>query len=120
MAIYYVVYENGELWLKEADILSTLPITFLKIHQLHIVRDTVLASQYSRKKFPLMDYGEYVDTVVCFLEKLNPKLIIQRLCGEAPPNLLIAPKWGKRSAEILLAIKNELRRRNSWQGKNYK
>jgi radical SAM protein (TIGR01212 family) len=113
-------WETKDQWLYEAEVLSEIPIDFLKIHQLHVVRNTILARQYSEKPFRLLKFNEYIDTVVLFLEKLNPKLIIQRLCGEAPPFLLVAPSWGKRSAEILLAIKKELKRRDAWQGKNYK
>ena len=112
-------WESKEQWLYEAEVLSKITNDFLKIHQLHVVRDTILAEQYFKKEFRLMDFNEYIEMIVLFLERLNPKLIIQRLCGEAPPSLLVAPKWGKRSSEIQLAIKKELRQRNSWQGKYY-
>jgi radical SAM protein (TIGR01212 family) len=112
-------WETKDQWLYEAEVLSEIPNDFLKIHQLHVVKDTLLARQYSEKTFRLLSLNEYLDTVVLFLERLNPKLIIQRLCGEAPPFLLIAPKWGKRSAEIALMIKKALKQKKSWQGKHY-
>jgi radical SAM protein (TIGR01212 family) len=113
-------WESKNEWLNEANVLSALPIDFLKVHQLHIVKDTVMAKQYDNKQFSLLSYNGYIDIVVSFLELLNPEIIIQRLCGEAPPHLLIAPRWGKRNSEILQAIKIELEHRDTWQGKYYK
>jgi radical SAM protein (TIGR01212 family) len=113
-------WENMELWLKEAEVLSDLPTDFLKIHQLHLVKDTELTRQYIKKKFHLLSLPEYLDIIVLFLERLNPRIIIQRLFGEAPPDILVAPKWNKRNSEVLQAIEKELINRNSWQGKLYK
>jgi uncharacterized protein len=110
-------WETPAHWLHEAEILSTLDFHFLKIHQLHIVKKTVMASQYKTKPFELLSLSGYVKTVADFLEKLNPSIIIQRLAGEAPPHMLIAPKWGKRVPEIIRFIDKELESRDSWQGK---
>jgi radical SAM protein (TIGR01212 family) len=112
-------WENKERWLKTADILSALPITFLKIHQLHIVKDTPLGEQYRQDPFPLLSFPDFLDIIVSFLERLNPAIIIQRLAGEAPPHLLLAPRWGMRSSEIVRKIEQELEARNTWQGKKY-
>jgi radical SAM superfamily enzyme len=55
--------------------------------------------------------------VVSFLERLNPEIVIQRLSGEAPLQVLIAPKWGKRYPEIVQDIDTEMEKRDTWQGK---
>jgi len=112
-------WETPEQWSREAEILSSLEFHFLKIHQLHIVKKTVLASLYRFKPFKLLSLSEYVTVVTDFLEKLNPAIIIQRMAGEAPPHTLIAPKWGKRVPEIIRYIDKEFEFRNSWQGKYY-
>jgi radical SAM protein (TIGR01212 family) len=112
-------WENKDLWLKEADVLSGLATDSLKIHQLHIVKDTLLGHQYMKKPFDLLTFTQYLDIIVLFLERLNPRIVIQRLFGEAPPDILIAPKWNKRNAEILHSISKEFERRNSWQGKYF-
>ena len=112
-------WENRSHWLKEADILSELPIDFLKIHQLHIVKDTPLGDQYLRNPFKLLTFREYLDLIVTFLERLNPNIILQRLAGEAPPHMLIAPHWGMRASEIVRKIEKELVLRDTWQGKKY-
>jgi radical SAM protein (TIGR01212 family) len=113
-------WENKQLWLKEADILSALPITFLKIHQLHIVKNTLLGEHYLQEPFSLFSFPDFLDTVITFLEHLNPDIVIQRLAGEAPPNLLLAPRWGMRSSEIVRKIEKEMEARDTWQGKKYK
>ena len=112
-------WEDKDFWLKEADVLSGLPMDFLKIHQLHIVNNTELAEQYVKNPFNLMTFNQYLEIIVKFLERLNPQIIIQRLFGEAPPEILIAPKWNKRNSEILQYIDREFEKRNSWQGKYY-
>jgi len=112
-------WETKEQWLHEADVISGFPLDYLKIHQLHIVRDTVMAKQHAKNPFKLLTFNQYLDVIVSFIERLNPEIIIQRLAGEAPPHILLAPKWGKRNSEILLAIDTELEKRDTWQGKQY-
>lgn len=112
-------WENKEQWLHEADILSEIDFNFLKIHQLHIVKNTIMESRHIQKPYRLFTLSEYVDTVVAFLERLNPEIIIQRLAGEAPKNMLVAPNWGKRNAEVIQFITNELKKKDTWQGKFY-
>jgi radical SAM superfamily enzyme len=113
-------WENLQQWLHEAEVLSEIDFDFLKIHQLHIVKDTVMEKQHKQLPYPLFTLTEYVDTVVTFLENLNPKIIIQRLAGEAPKSMLVAPKWGKRNSEVLRFINNKLEAKDTWQGKYYK
>jgi radical SAM protein (TIGR01212 family) len=113
-------WEDKKLWLKEAAVLSELPVDFLKIHQLHLVKDTELARKYMVKEFKILTFPEYLDVIVSFLEKLNPRIVIQRLFGEAPPDILLAPKWNKRNSEVLQEIEKEFSKRGSWQGKLYK
>jgi radical SAM protein (TIGR01212 family) len=112
-------WEDEELWYTEADVLSELAIDFLKIHQLHIVRDTAMARQYAKQPFKMLGYEEYISILAGFLEHLNPEIIIQRLFGEAPLHTLLAPKWGKRNSEAIQRLEKELNRRNTWQGKIY-
>jgi radical SAM protein (TIGR01212 family) len=112
-------WENKKMWLNEAQTLSDLPIDFLKVHQLHIVKDTPLGDQYLQDPFPLLTFPAFLDLIITFLEHLNPDIIIQRLAGEAPPHMLLAPRWGMRSSEIIRKIEKEMENRNTWQGKKY-
>jgi radical SAM protein (TIGR01212 family) len=110
-------WERREEMLHEADILSRTGLNFLKLHHLHVVRDTLLEKEYQSQPFPLLMLEEYADLVVDFLERLDPEISIERLFGAAPEHLLVGPVWGKSKAEIQRAIERRLEARNTWQGR---
>ncbi|NCC73932.1 MAG: TIGR01212 family radical SAM protein [Sphingobacteriia bacterium] len=106
----------------QAEILSGLPITTLKIHQLQIVKNTVMASQYRKQPetFRFFSICEYVDLVIDFIERLNPAIVIERFAGEVPPRFLESPDWGPMRYDVVLQrIENRLAERDTWQGKLY-
>lgn len=109
--------ESKEQMLNTAEVISKHPIDCIKIHHLHIVKKTILASEYLKSPFPLFDYREYLDVVVEFLERLRPDIKIQRLVGETHPRHLIGPHWGLRVPKIMRHIEGELSDRNTWQGR---
>jgi radical SAM protein (TIGR01212 family) len=114
--------ESREDMLKEAAILSRLPINNIKFHQLQIVKNTKMATEYANnpEKFNLFSMNDYIDFIVNFIEKLNPKFIIERFTGEVPPRYLAGPNWGIiRSDRINLLIENKLIEKDTWQGKFY-
>jgi radical SAM superfamily enzyme len=89
----------------------------LKIHNLHIVKHTELARQYAAQPFRVFSFDEWKDLVIRYLERLSPEIIIERLYGEAPRDLLIAPRWNLSKAEIIQSLENEMRRRGTFQGR---
>ncbi len=109
--------ETREQMLQTAEEISTLPLDFVKIHNLHIVRHTQLAKQYEAQPFPVFTLEEWVDLVVAFLERLNPRFVVERLYGDAPKHLLIAPEWCRDGGKIIHAVQQELTRRNTFQGR---
>jgi len=112
--------ETREEMLAMADELSQLPVQFLKIHQLQVVRDTPLEVMYREHPFPVFAYEEYMDFVVEFIERLSPRIVLQRLFATAPESILIAPQWGKSRQEILRDIERKLETRDTCQGKKMK
>ena len=115
--------ESKEEMMKEADIISDLPIDTVKFHQLQIIRGTRMEKDFLARQedFDLFSFDEYVDFFVRFLEKLNPAIVVERFTGEAPPGFLLEQRWNrKRSEEIVRHIEKELERRNTWQGRLYK
>jgi radical SAM protein (TIGR01212 family) len=102
-----------------ADELSRLPLEFLKIHQLQVVRDTKLAALYAQDPFPAFDYFDYLTMLADFLERLSPDIVIQRLFAAAPEEILIAPVWNKTRSEFLIDLDEVMEQRGSYQGKNY-
>ena len=90
---------------------------FLKLHHLHVVRNTPLEEEYRAKPFPMLGLEEYADLVVDFLERLSPGIFVERLFGTTPKEQLIGPVWGKSRAEIHRMIEQRLFARDTWQGK---
>ncbi|MDB4303811.1 TIGR01212 family radical SAM protein [Desulfosarcina sp.] len=112
--------ESREEMMNEAKILSELPINNIKFHQLQIIKNTVMAKQYSNNPeiFNLFGLEEYIDFIIRFIEQLNPEFIIERFTGEVPPRFLAGPNWGLiRNDQVNIMIENKLAQLNTWQGK---
>lgn len=97
--------------------LSRLDIDSIKIHNLHIVRNTPLARIFQNAPFHLFTYDEYLDLIVNFLEHLSPRIVVERLFTDTPKDLLIAPIWNKSHDEVLRGIEEDLAKRNTYQGR---
>lgn len=113
--------ESTEELLEQARVVSELPVKNLKLHQLQIHKGTVLEKQFrdNPEQFKLYTADEYIDLVVDYLELLNPKIIVERFISQAPPEMLIAPKWGLKNFEFVAKVEKQLAERNTWQGRLY-
>ena len=114
--------ESKEDILNHAKEISKLPITTLKLHQLQIIKHTVMALQLKKEpeKFKLFTADEYIDLVTDFISLLRPDIVIERFISESPQNLLLAPKWnGLKNFEITSMIDKNLIEKDLWQGKFY-
>ncbi|MBO6025712.1 MAG: TIGR01212 family radical SAM protein [Bacteroidales bacterium] len=112
--------ETKAMMLNAADIISQLPLTTVKFHQLQIFKDTKMAEEYSQhpEAFHLFDLEEYIDFVIDFTEKLNPNIVIERFAGEVPPRFLVSEPWMKlRYDEVLNRIEKRMEERGTWQGR---
>jgi radical SAM protein (TIGR01212 family) len=103
--------------LATADALAALPLNGVKVHNLHVVRDTPLERMYSAGAVRLPERDEYVGVVCDFLERLPADMVIHRLSGEAPPDFLVGPAWCLDKPALLRAIDAELERRDGFQGR---
>ena len=112
--------ETKTMMLDAADIISRLPLTTVKFHQLQIFRDTKMAEEYQAhpELFHLFDLEEYIDFVIDFAERLNPNIVIERFAGEVPPRFLVSEPWMKlRYDEVLTKIEKRMEERETWQGR---
>ncbi|NDV47412.1 TIGR01212 family radical SAM protein [Paludibacter sp. 221] len=111
--------ESREIIISHADKISKLPLTALKLHQLQIIKGTKMAQQYVENPewFQLFGVDEYIDVAVDFVERLNPRIAIERFVSQSPADLLIAPDWGLKNFEFTARIKKRLQERNTWQGR---
>ena len=89
----------------------------IKIHNLYAVKDTPLAEQVERGAARLLSRDEYVTTLVDFLELLPPEMVVERISGDAPPDYFVGPSWCLDKPAVLLALREEMIRRDTWQGK---
>jgi radical SAM protein (TIGR01212 family) len=112
--------ESREGMLLMADEISHVPIDFLKVHQLQVIKDTPLEIIYRENPFHVFNYDEYLDFVSEFIGRLSPKIVLQRLFATAPDDILIAPRWDKRRQEVLRDIEKRLESKDIYQGKNLK
>ena len=111
--------ERKTMMLDAADIISRLPLTTVKFHQLQIFKDTKMAEEYQAhpETFHLFDLEEYIDFVIDFAEHLNPNIVIERFAGEVPPRFLVSEPWMKlRYDEVLAKIEKRMEERETWQG----
>lgn len=109
--------ETKDDMLASARELSRLPIEFLKIHQLQIIRNTPLATMYAQNPFHTFGYREYLELVADFLEHLSPEIVIQRLFAASPGNILVAPIWNKTRSQFMIDLDKLMEQRGSVQGK---
>ena len=112
--------ESKTMMLNAADIISQLPLTTVKFHQLQIFKGTKMAEEYLEhpEHFHLFDLEEYIDFVIDFAERLNPDIVIERFAGEVPPRYLVSEPWMKlRYDEVLSRIEKRMEERDAWQGK---
>jgi hypothetical protein len=111
--------ETREEMLAMAEEISSLPIGFLKVHQLQVVKDTPLADMYREKPFHTFAYEEYLEFIADFIERTSPDIVFQRLFATAPDSILVAPDWGRSRHQILSDIEKKLEIRDTHQGGKY-
>lgn len=111
--------EDYDMMMETARQVAKLDVQGIKIHLLHLLKGTPMVKQYEKGMLEFMDQGEYVKLVADQLEILPPDMIIHRITGDGPIDLMIGPMWSVNKWEVLNGIDAELERRGSWQGKLY-
>lgn len=114
--------ESREEMLNHAVELSKLPINSLKLHQLQIIKNTLMAFQYKNKPemFNLFGLEDYLEFITDFVGLLSPDIVIERFSSQSPTDLLIAPYWGGlKNFELVAKVEKRLEEKDSWQGKYY-
>ena len=102
--------ENRDEILRQATIVSSLPLTILKIHQLQIIRGTKLAQEYAENPFPIFTAHEFVSLLVDYIRLLRSDIVLDRFVSQSPPDMLIAPRWGLKPQEFNKLLDNALRK----------
>ena len=114
--------ETRKMMLDTANIISELPLTSVKFHQLQIFKDTKMADEYlaNPADFHLFSLDDYIEFVIDFIERLNPNIVIERFAGEVPPRYLVSKPWlNLRYDQVLALIEKRLEERDTYQGRLY-
>jgi radical SAM protein (TIGR01212 family) len=113
--------ETTETMLASAAVISELPLTSIKFHQLQLFRETVMANDYTThpEDFVLFGMEEYLHFLADYIEFMDPRIVIERIAGETPPRFALIRPWGPRYDQILVQFEKLLEERNSWQGKKF-
>ncbi|MCI8584653.1 MAG: TIGR01212 family radical SAM protein [Lachnospiraceae bacterium] len=109
--------EDKERMLKTIWYLNTQDIQGIKLQLLHILKGTDLAALYAQRPFRVFTMEEYVETVVSCMEHLRPEIVVHRLTGDGPKDLLIAPLWSRSKRHVLNTIHQAFSLKDTWQGK---
>lgn len=111
--------ETRDDMLNHAEIISQLPINYLKVHQLQYVRGSAMGRDYLANpgQYHVLELEEYLNLVVDFVERVRPDIVMERFASQAPFDLLLAPKWGLKNFEVSRMVEKRMAERNSWQGK---
>lgn len=113
--------ESKEKLMEEAKILSELPLTTLKLHQLQLIKGTRMADEYfaNPSEFHLFTADEYIDLVIDFIERLNPSIILERFVSQSPASLLAVEGWGLKNYEFVDKVRKRIEERDAFQGRLY-
>lgn len=115
--IYGLPQETHNMMLETGRAVAQMDVQGIKIHLLHLMRKTPMVRQYEAGLLRFLEQDEYIKLIIDTLETLPPHIVVHRLTGDAPRNLLIGPMWSMKKWEVLNGIDAELKRRNTWQGK---
>lgn len=99
--------------------LNTRNIQGIKLQLLHILKGTDLAFDFQAGNFQALDRDEYLNLVEMCLENLDPSIVIHRVTGDGPKDLLIAPLWASRKREVLNLLHHRMKEHQSFQGKQF-
>lgn len=113
--------EDKEAVLKQPYVLSELPVTTIKLHQLQIIRGTAMGEEYLQhpERFSLFGVDDYIETVVGYIARLRGDIVIERFVSQSPKELLLAPDWGLKNYEFTEKVKKRMIELAVYQGKLY-
>lgn len=108
--------ENQDMLDETLHYVNSLPIGGVKLSMLHILKNTALADLYEKEPFPVFTLEEYAECILHCIASLREDIVIERITGDGPKELLLAPVWSRGKRLVLNTINNELKSRNIFQG----
>lgn len=117
--ILYLPNETPEQMYETISYLNKMDIQGIKLQLLHVLKNTDLASVYEKEHFHTPTLKEYIELLGNCVSMLRPDIVIHRLTGDGPKELLIAPLWTTNKRLVLNSIEQHLKAHDIWQGKTY-
>ncbi len=112
--------ETREQMLSSVTHVASLPVSGIKLQLLHVLKNTDLGTLYEKSPFPLFSLEEYCNLIADCIALLPPEMVIHRLTGDGPKNLLLAPLWSADKKRVMNTIQKVLRERDIYQGMNHR
>ena len=114
--------ESRDMIVRSAEVISSLPLDFLKIHQLQIIRGTRMAQEWQHQQqllaigtaipeeelIRVFTLDDYLDLLVDYLGHLRSDLVIERFVSQSPADMLLAPRWGLKNHEFVHKLQQRL------------
>ncbi len=107
--------DDAEL-IRQARLVNQLPITTLKLHQLQLIKGTVMAREYEQSPFRLFTAEEYIDAVISYISHIRRDVVLERFVSSSPKDLLLAPNWNIKNYEFVEMLKKKMRELGLAQG----
>ncbi len=111
--------ENKQMVLQTIHYLNRLPVFGIKLQLLHVLKNTDLADDYLAGKFETLSKEEYMDLLITCLKQLSPDIVIHRLTGDGPKDLLIAPLWSLYKRDFFNTLHRHLKQTGEYQGQDF-
>ena len=113
--------ETHDDMLSHATRLSQLPLHTIKLHQLQLIKGTIMGQEYIAhpEHFNIPDIDTYIDRAIDFVELLRPDIVVERFVSQSPAELLIAPHWGVKNQEFTARLLRRMRQRDAMQGSKW-
>ena len=111
--------ESVEMMLQSAKWLAKQRVDGVKLHMLHVIRGSQMATQYQNQPFELLSLEQYVEIVCKQIRVFHPETVIERLTGDGAKSTLIAPTWTLNKRNVLNSIDKRLSQLEAWQGDRF-
>ncbi len=112
--------ESDSMMLESVAFLNSLPVSGVKLQLLHVLKDTDLEKDYHNQLFSVLTEEEYIQILIRCMEQLSPDIILHRVTGDGPKDILIAPLWSTNKKQVLNNLHHQMKIQNSYQGKYWK
>jgi len=112
-------YDKHDYIKTEAQAMSQLPLSTIKLHQLQLVKGTSMAQEFAEhpERFHRYTVDEYVDAVIEFMEYSRPDIVFERFVSQSPPELLAVPGWGLKNYEFTALVNKRMAEKGAFQAR---